>query len=92
MREHDPCIVWTILNQQATNSFSCISLLQGVGKFSHSMHTMKGRGGRRRKLLLDDLKETRGYWKLKGEAQGGTGRVKRFGRIYGPIVREIRNK
>jgi hypothetical protein len=27
-----------------------------------------GRRGRRRKLLLDDLKERRGYWKLKEEA------------------------
>jgi hypothetical protein len=26
-----------------------------------------GRRGRRCKQLLDDLKETRGYWKLKGE-------------------------
>jgi len=25
-----------------------------------------GRRGRRSKELLDDLKETRGYWKLKG--------------------------
>jgi hypothetical protein len=29
---------------------------------------MTGRRGRRRKLLLDDLKETREYWKLKEEA------------------------
>jgi hypothetical protein len=27
-----------------------------------------GRQGRRRKQLLDDLKETRGYWKLRDEA------------------------
>jgi hypothetical protein len=27
-----------------------------------------GREGRRCKQLLDDLKETRGYWKLKEEA------------------------
>jgi hypothetical protein len=27
-----------------------------------------GREGRRRKQLLGDLKETSGYWKLKGEA------------------------
>ena len=26
---------------------------------------VKGRRGRRRKQLLDDLKEARGYWKLK---------------------------
>jgi hypothetical protein len=28
-----------------------------------------GRGGRRRKQLLNELKEMRGYWKLKQEAQ-----------------------
>ncbi|GFG30527.1 hypothetical protein Cfor_05823 [Coptotermes formosanus] len=27
-----------------------------------------GRRGRRRKQLLDDLRETRGYWELKEEA------------------------
>jgi hypothetical protein len=27
-----------------------------------------GRQGRRRKLLLDDLREKKGYWKLKEEA------------------------
>jgi hypothetical protein len=31
---------------------------------------VKGRKGRRRKQLLDDLKEKRGYWKLKEEALG----------------------
>jgi hypothetical protein len=29
---------------------------------------MTGRRGRRRKQLLDDFKEKRGYWKLKEEA------------------------
>ena len=29
---------------------------------------MTGREGRRRKHQLDDLKETRGYWKLNEEA------------------------
>ena len=32
---------------------------------------MTGRRGRRRKQLLDDLKETRGYCKLKEEAVDG---------------------
>ena len=31
-----------------------------------------GRRGRRRKQQLDNLKETRGYWKLKEEALGST--------------------
>ena len=29
---------------------------------------LTGKRGRRRKLLLDDLKETMGYWKFKEEA------------------------
>jgi hypothetical protein len=33
---------------------------------------MTGRRGRRRKQLLDDLKEKRGYWKLKEEALART--------------------
>jgi hypothetical protein len=32
---------------------------------------MTGRRGRRRKQLLDDLKEKRRYWKLKEEALCG---------------------
>jgi len=46
-----------------------------------------GRRGRRRKKLLDDLKRTREYWKLKEEALALTGRRTRFGRLYGPAVR-----
>ena len=49
---------------------------------------MKGRRGRRRKKLLDDLKGTREYWKLKGEALDGTVRRTRFGRVYGAVVRQ----
>jgi len=33
---------------------------------------LTGRGGRRRKQLLDDLKRTRGYWKLKEGTLAGT--------------------
>ena len=33
---------------------------------------MTGRRGRRRKKLLDDFKETRGYWKFKQEALNHT--------------------
>jgi hypothetical protein len=46
--------------------------------------TMMGRRGRRRKQLLDELKETRGYWKLKEEALDRTLWRTRFGRRYGP--------
>jgi hypothetical protein len=49
---------------------------------------MTGRRGRRRKHLLDDLKEKRRYWKLKEEALDRTLWRTRFGRGYGPVVRQ----
>jgi hypothetical protein len=49
---------------------------------------MTGRRGRRRKQLLDDLNEKRRYWKLKEEALDRTLWRSRFGRGYGPIVRQ----
>jgi hypothetical protein len=45
------------------------------------------RRGRRRKQLLDDPKEARGYWKLKEEAQDRTLWRIQFGRGYGPVAR-----
>jgi hypothetical protein len=53
---------------------------------------MTGRWGRRRKQLLDDLKEKRQYWKLKEEALDRTLLRTRFGRDYGPVVRETADK
>jgi hypothetical protein len=49
---------------------------------------MTGRRGRRRKQLLDDLKEKRRYWKLKEEALDCTVWRIRFVRGYGPVVRQ----
>jgi hypothetical protein len=49
---------------------------------------MTGRRGRRRKQLLDDLKEKRRYWKLKEKALDCTQWRIRFGRGYGPVVRQ----
>jgi hypothetical protein len=49
---------------------------------------MTGRRGRRRKQLLDDLKEKRRYWKLKEEALPCTPWRTRFGRGYVPVVRQ----
>ena len=46
-----------------------------------------GRRGRRRKLL-DDLKERRGYSYLKEEAPDRTMWRARFGRGFGPVVRQ----
>ena len=46
-------------------------------------------GGRRRKKLLDDLKERRGYSHLKEEALDRTMWRNRFGGGVGPVVRQI---
>jgi hypothetical protein len=46
------------------------------------------RRGRRRKKLLDDLKERRGYSHLKEEALDRTKWSARFGRGFGPVVRQ----
>jgi len=45
-----------------------------------------GRRGRRRRKLLDDFKEKRGYSHLKEEALDRTMWRARFGRGFGPVV------
>ena len=47
-----------------------------------------GRRGRRRRKLLDDLKERRGYSHSKEEALDRTMWRDRFGRGFGPVVRQ----
>ena len=47
-----------------------------------------GRQGRRRRKLLDDLKERRGCSHLKEEALDRTMWRARFGRGFGPVVRQ----
>ena len=49
---------------------------------------MTGRRGRRRAKLLDDLNERRGYSHLKEEALDRTMWRVRFGRGFGPVVRQ----
>jgi hypothetical protein len=49
---------------------------------------MTGRQGRRRRKLLDDLKERRGYSHLKEESLDRTVWRARFGRGFGPVVRQ----
>jgi hypothetical protein len=44
---------------------------------------VRGRWCRRSKQLLDDLKETRGYWEFKEETLNRTVWKTRFGRGYG---------
>ena len=45
-----------------------------------------GRRGKRRKQLLDDVKEKRGYWKLKAEAADRTVCRNLSGRDCGPAL------
>ena len=47
-----------------------------------------GRRGRRRRKLLDDFNERRGYCHLKEEALDRTMCRARFGRGCGPVVRQ----
>jgi hypothetical protein len=47
-----------------------------------------GRRGRRRKQLLDDLKEKRSYWKLNEEALDRSLWRTGFGRECGPVVKQ----
>ena len=47
------------------------------------------RRGRRRKKLLDDLKDKRGYSHLKEEALNRTVWRNPFGGGFGPVVRQI---
>ena len=53
---------------------------------------VKRRRGRRRKKLLDDLKERRGYCQLKEEALDRIMWRNRFGRGFGPVVRQTATK
>jgi len=64
-------------------------LLQRVieGKVKGGIEVTERRGRRRRKLL-DDLKERRGYSHLKKEALDRTVWRARFGRGFGPVVRQ----
>jgi hypothetical protein len=64
-------------------------LLQRVtkGKIQGGIE-VKGRQGRRRRKLLDDLKEGRGYSHLKEDALDRTMWRAGFGSGFGPVVRQ----
>jgi len=64
-------------------------LLQRVikGKIKGEIE-VTGRRGRRRRKLLDDLKERRGYSHLKEEDLDRAMWRARFGRGFGPVVRQ----
>ena len=64
-------------------------LLQVIeGKIKGQIEVTRRRG-RRRKKLLDDLRDRRGYCKLKVEALDRTMWRNRFGRGFGPVVWQI---
>jgi hypothetical protein len=58
------------------------------GKVGGKKLEMTVRRGRRRKQLLDDFKETRGYWKLKEAGLDRNIWRTRFGWGYRPVVRQ----
>jgi hypothetical protein len=64
-------------------------LLQRVteGKIQGGIE-VRGRQGRRRRKLLDDLKERRGYSHFKEEGLDHTMWRARFGKSFGPVVRQ----
>jgi hypothetical protein len=64
-------------------------LLQQVieGKIKAGIEVI-GRRGRRRRKLVDDVKERRGYSYLKEEALDRTMWRAGFGRGFGPVVRQ----
>jgi len=68
-------------------------LLQRVieGKIQGGIE-VTGRQGRRRRKLLDDLTEKRGYCHLKEEALDRTMWRAGFGRGFGPVVRQTVNE
>ena len=57
------------------------------GKIKGEMEVARRRG-RRRKKLLDYLKDTRGYFHLKEEALDRPRWKHRFGGGFGPVVRQ----
>ena len=67
-------------------------LLQSVieGKIQGGIE-VTGRQGRRRRMLLDDLKERRQYSHLKEEALDRAMWRACFGRGFGPVVRQTAN-
>jgi len=66
---------------------NCLPLQVTEGKIKWGIEVTELRGRRRRKLL-DELKERRGYCHLKEEALDRTVWRAGFGRGFGPLVRE----
>jgi hypothetical protein len=69
---------WNCLLQQ---------VIEGKGKIKGRIE-VTGRWGRKCRKLLDDLKERSEYSRLKEEALDRTMWRARFGRVFGPVVRQ----
>jgi hypothetical protein len=66
---------------------NCLPQQVIAGKIKEGIE-MRGRRERRSRKLLDDHKERRGYSHLKEEALDRTMWRYRFGRGFGPVVRQ----
>jgi len=66
---------------------NCLIQLGIEGKIKRGIEVTGGRG-RKRRRLLNDFKEGRGYSHLKEEALDRTMWTARFGRGFGPVVRQ----
>ena len=58
------------------------------GKMEGGIDVTGRQGRRRRKQLVDDLKETKAYCELKEDALDRTMWKTRFGRANGPVIRQ----
>ena len=66
---------------------NCLLRQVTEGKIKGEM-VVTGRRGRRRRKLLDEFKERRGHSRLREEALDRTMLTARFGRGFGPVVRQ----
>ena len=71
--------------QGQTNSVKLLNFLSGINDQITQLYRTQGR---RRRKLLDDLKERRGHSHLKEDALDRTMWRARFGRGFGPVVRQ----
>ena len=80
------CNLWDLSMLSAASAYSLLQQKFYI-KIKGEMEVARRRG-RRRKKLLDDLKDRRGYSHLKEEALDRTMWRHRFGGGFGPVVRQ----
>jgi hypothetical protein len=78
--EEDMCICY-ILRQNGLLKHVTEGMIEGRIEVTERL-------GRRRKQPVDDIKKTRGYWKLTKKEPDCRLRGTRFGRGCGPVVRQ----